>query len=68
MLLLKLMKDAVANKDRANSKRHMEAFSQQADALMNDFIHFKEAKSHVSETFCYWNKIVKMVDLLRDLV
>ncbi len=68
LALLKQLKDMVGNKDQNGSKRLLSAFLQQSKGLIDDFISFKESKSHMSETFTYWDKIVNFVDLLKDLV
>ena len=66
--LMQLMKSSVAEKNREESRAHLEAFMSASSRLIDDFNAFRSERCEVSETFAVWDRFVKMVSILRDLV
>ena len=66
--LMQLMKSSVAEKNREESRAHLEAFMSTSSRLIDDFNAFRSKRCEVSETFAFWDRFVKMVSILRDLV
>ena len=66
--LMQLMKSSVAEKNREESRAHLEAFMSTSSRLIDDFNAFRSERCEVSETFAFWDRFVKMVSILRDLV
>ena len=66
--LIQLIKSSVAEKSREESRAHLEAFMSTSSRLIDDFNAFSSERCEVSETFVFWDRFVKMVSILRDLV
>ena len=66
--LIQLMKSSAAEKNREESRAHLEAFMSTSSRLIDDFNAFRSERCEVSETFAFWDRFVKMVTILRDLV
>ena len=66
--LIQLMKSSAAEKIREQSRAHLEAFMSTSSRLIDDFNAFRSERCEVSETFAFWDRFVKMVSILRDLV
>ena len=66
--LMQLMKSSAAKKNWEESRAHLEAFMSTASRLIDDFNAFRSERCEVSETFAFWDRFVKMVSILRDLV
>ena len=66
--LIQLMKSSVAEKNREESRAHLEAFMSTSSGLIDDFNAFRSERCEVLETFAFWDRFVKMVSILRDLV
>jgi hypothetical protein len=65
---LKTLKDSVSQKQREQSKQHLDAFMHSSSRIMEDFKLFTTEQSHQSETFAFWDIFVQMVALLKDLI
>ena len=68
LLLIQLMKSSVAEKNREESRAHLKAFMSTSSRLIDDFNSFRSERCEVSQTFAFWDRFVKMVSILRDLV
>ena len=66
--LIQLMKSSVAEKNWEESRMHLEAFMSTSSRLIDDFNAFRSERCEVSEAFVFWDRFVKMVSILRDLV
>ena len=66
--LIQLMKSSVAETHREASRAHLETFMSTSSRLNDDFNAFRSERCEVSETFAFWDRFVKMVSILRDLV
>ena len=66
--LMQLMKSSVAEKNREESRAHLEAFMSTSSRLIDDFNAFRSERCEVSETFAFWDRFMNMVSILRDLV
>ena len=56
------------NKKKIQSQSLIESFSQESDAMIHDFMTFKDSCKEKSETYVYWDGLIQMVCLLKDLI
>ena len=66
--MLKLLKEAVSEKDRERSKRLLDRFVDDSLCMIDDFNAFRSDVRINSETFAFWVTFVEMVSILKDLV
>ena len=55
--LIQLMKSSIAEKNREESRAHLEAFMSTSSRLIDDFNAFRSERCEVSETFVFWDSV-----------
>ena len=59
--LMQLMKSSVAEKNREESRAHLEAFMSTSLRLIDDFNAFRSERCEVSETFAFWDRLLLLL-------
>ena len=66
--MLKLLKEAVSEKDREWNKHLLDRFIDDSSCMIDNFNAFRSDIRINSETFAFWDTFVEMVSILKDLV